>query len=175
MNLFRALGVGALSLLAIGGWRYLGSLQRKSQLPSKEETLTILETIRLQFYPVLVKIADYVARELIPKGVAPDETEEYVLKNIDFKAEIERVNQKIYRKYSEEDVREATDKLFKEDGDILKQKHEFREEYKKALMGVRPEQQMIASRKISKSKLLEVIKELLDGKHANNPDKIARL
>ena len=30
-------------------------------------------------------------------------------------------------------------------------------------MGVRPEQQMIASRKISKGKLLEVIKELLDG------------
>ena len=75
MNLFRALGVGALSLIAIGGWRYLGNLQRKSQLPSKEETLTILETIRQEFYPVLVKIADFVARELIPKGVPPDETE----------------------------------------------------------------------------------------------------
>lgn len=57
----------------------------------------------------------------------------------------------------------------------MKQKHEFQEEYKKALMGVRPEQQMIASRKISKSKLLEVIKELLDGKHLYNLDKIARL
>lgn len=78
-------------------------------------------------------------------------------------------------KYSEEDVKEATDKLYKEDGDILKQKHEFREEYKKALMGVRPEQQMIASRKISKSKLLEAIKELLDGKCLDNSDKIARL
>lgn len=33
-------------------------------------------------------------------------------------------------------------------------------------MGVRPEQQMIASRKISKGKLLEVIKELLDGNTA---------
>ena len=53
----------------------MGNLQRKSQLPSKEETLTILETIRQEFYPVLVKIADFVARELIPKGVPPDETE----------------------------------------------------------------------------------------------------
>jgi hypothetical protein len=104
-----------------------------------------------------------VARELIPQGVNPDENEKYVLENAAFRTEIEALNKKIYVKYSEDDVREATDRLFKEDGDILKQKHEFREEYKKALLGIRPEQLMTASRKISKAKVLEVIKELLEG------------
>jgi hypothetical protein len=51
-------------------------------------------------------------------------------------------------------VREATDNIYKEDGDIIKQKHSFREEYKKSLMGIRPEQQMTASRKINKAKVL---------------------
>lgn len=62
MNLIRALGVGAVSLLAIGGWRYFDSLKKRAQLPSKEETLTVLENIRREFYPVLVKIADLVTR-----------------------------------------------------------------------------------------------------------------
>jgi hypothetical protein len=62
MNLIRALGVGAVSLLAIGGWHYFGNLQRRAQLPSKEQTLSVLEDIRREFYPVLVKIADLVTK-----------------------------------------------------------------------------------------------------------------
>lgn len=73
MNLIKALGLGAVSLLAISGWRYLGGLQRKSQLPSKEETLAVLENIRREFYPVLIKIAEFVGRELAPRGVPPEE------------------------------------------------------------------------------------------------------
>jgi|LakMenE01Jun11ns_1017448.scaffolds.fasta_scaffold8249182_1 hypothetical protein len=73
MNLIRALGVGAVSLLAIGGWRYLGALKKRSQLPSKEETLTVLENIRREFYPVLVKMAEMVTRELMPRGVPPEQ------------------------------------------------------------------------------------------------------
>jgi hypothetical protein len=123
MNLIRALGVGAVSLLAIGGWRYLGNLQKRSQLPSKEETLTVLENIRREFYPVLVKIADLVTRELLPRGVPPEENEQYVLANAAIKAEIEAVNQRVYASLREEDVREATEKLYKDDADITRQKH----------------------------------------------------
>ncbi len=61
---------------------------------------------------------------------------------------------KVYAQIREEDIREAVETLYKDDGDIMRQKHEFREEYKKALLGIKPEPQMIASRKLSKSKVL---------------------
>lgn len=61
-------------------------------------------------------------------------------------------------------MREATEKLYQDDADILRQKHEFREEYKKALLGIKPEPQMIASRKLTKSKMLETIRAILNGK-----------
>lgn len=36
MNLARAIGVGALGLLAIGGWKVLNAFTNKKKLPSKE-------------------------------------------------------------------------------------------------------------------------------------------
>lgn len=126
MNLIRALGLGAVSLLAIGGWRFLGGLQKSSQLPSKEETLTVLENIRREFYPVLIKIAEFVGRELVPRGIPPEQNEELVMANASIKNEIEAVNLRVYAQFREEDIREATEKLYKEDADILRQKHEFR-------------------------------------------------
>jgi hypothetical protein len=81
MNLLRVLGVGAISLLAIGGWNLMGSLRRKRAMPTKEETLAVLEAIRVEFYPVLVKIADFVARELVPRGISPEENEKFVMQN----------------------------------------------------------------------------------------------
>lgn len=155
--------MGAVSLLAIGGWRYFGGLQRKAQLPSKEETLAVLENIRREFYPVLVRIAEFVSKELAPRGVPPTENEQLVMANASIKAQIESVNQRVYAELKEEDVREATEKLYQDDADILRQKHEFREEYKKALLGIKPEPQMIASRRLTKPKVLETIRAILNG------------
>ncbi len=62
-------------------------------------------------------------------------------------------------------MREATEKLYQEDADILRQKHEFREEYKKALLGIKPEPQMVASRRLTKSKVLEAVNAILNGNH----------
>jgi ribosomal protein S20 len=163
MNLLRVLGVGAISLLAIGGWKFMGSLRRRGAMPSKEETLAVLEAIRVEFYPVLVRIADFVARELVPRGISPDQNEKFVMQNPEIKSEIEAANKKVYVSFSEEDIKEAMDELYREDGDIAKQKSEFREEYKRSLLGVRPEHKMIASRKVSKKLVLEVAREILEG------------
>ena len=43
MNLVKAIGVGALGLLAVSGIRMLTGLSKQAKLPSKEETLLILE------------------------------------------------------------------------------------------------------------------------------------
>lgn len=59
----------------------MGSLRRKRAMPTKEETLAVLEAIRVEFYPVLVKIADFVARELVPRGISPEENEKFVMQN----------------------------------------------------------------------------------------------
>lgn len=45
----------------------------------------------------------------------------------------------------------------------MHQKNEFKEEYKKSLMGVRPEREMTISRKIRKEKVLEVVEAILQG------------
>jgi hypothetical protein len=101
MNLLRVLGVGAISLLAIGGWKLIGNLRRKGEMPSKEETLAVLESIRVEFYPVLVRIADFVARELAPRGISPEENEKFVMQNAEIKSEIEAANKKVYISFSE--------------------------------------------------------------------------
>ena len=127
MNLAKAIGVGALSLLAIGGWKMFSNFSGRKRLPTKEETHEILETVRQEFYPILIKIADFVAKELAPRGSPPDENEKLVMLDPEIKKAIEKLNEKIYHKYSESEVKEATERLFKEDGDIIHQKTEFRE------------------------------------------------
>ena len=164
MNLVKAIGVGALGLLAVSGIRMLTGMSKQAKLPSKEETLLILEEVRREYYPLLIDIADYVAKELAPRGIPPDNNEQLVLENPPFKQQIETINKKIYAQYSEDDVKEAIETLFKEDGDILKQRHEFREEYKKSLLGIRPEEQMVVSRKLNKAKVLDVVAFLLNSK-----------
>lgn len=57
----------------------------------------------------------------------------------------------------------------------MRQKHEFREEYKKALLGIKPESQMTASRKLNKARVLETVREILEGICMKNIDKLARL
>lgn len=47
--------------------------------------------------------------------------------NPEIKAEIERINEKIYSNFSESEVKEATEKLYRDDGDIIHQKNEFKE------------------------------------------------
>ena len=60
MNIAKALGMGALGLLAWGGWQLFSGLAENHKVPTKQETLEILETVRIEFYPVLIKIADFV-------------------------------------------------------------------------------------------------------------------
>lgn len=73
MNLVKALGLGTLSLLVgIGGWKLFSKANSKASVPTKEETLEILETIRQEFYPILIKIADLVEKQLAPKGMSPE-------------------------------------------------------------------------------------------------------
>lgn len=122
-----------------------------------------METVRREFYPILIKIADFVAKELAPKGISPEDNENLVMLDPEIKKAIEKLNEKIYHKYSESEVKEATERLYKEDGDIIHQKIEFREEYKKSLLGVRPEREMTISRKIKKEKVLEAVKAILQG------------
>ena len=59
-------------------------------------------------------------------------------------------------------MKEAIETFFKEDADIIKQRHELREEYKKSLLGIRPQEEMVISRKLRKSKVLEVAAFLLN-------------
>ncbi len=80
----------------------------------------------------------------------------------EIKEQIEAINLKIYAKYSEEEFKEAAENVYKDDGDILKHRQAFREEYKKSLLGVKPDQQMVASRKLSKAKVLITIKAILE-------------
>jgi len=42
MNIARAIGVGALGILAISGWTYFTNLRNKRPPPTKQETLEIL-------------------------------------------------------------------------------------------------------------------------------------
>jgi hypothetical protein len=42
MNLAKAIGVGALGLLAISGWTFLSNLRNKRPPPTKEDTLEVL-------------------------------------------------------------------------------------------------------------------------------------
>jgi hypothetical protein len=79
------IGVSALSLLAISGWKLFSNLRQKAKLPTKEETLLILENVRIEFYPVLVKIADLVIKELVPRGVAPEDNEKWVMADPEIK------------------------------------------------------------------------------------------
>ena len=46
MNLAKAIGVGALGLLAVSGWTLWNNITNKKQPPSKDEILEILETVR---------------------------------------------------------------------------------------------------------------------------------
>lgn len=47
MNLAKAIGVGALGLMAVSGWTLWNNLMNKKEPPTKEEVLRILETARL--------------------------------------------------------------------------------------------------------------------------------
>ena len=62
-------------------------------------------------------------------------------------------------------MKEAMETRWKEDVDIMKQRHELREEYKRSLLGIRPEEEMVISRKLTKSKVLEVANFLLNSKN----------
>ena len=62
MNLAKALGVGALGLLAISGWTLWNNFTNKRTPPTKDEVLQIMESGRQEFYPVLVKIATFVEK-----------------------------------------------------------------------------------------------------------------
>ena len=73
MNLAKVVGLGALGLLAISGWTLWGNINNKRQLPTHQETLEILEEVRQQFFPVLIKIANLVTCELVPQGLPPSE------------------------------------------------------------------------------------------------------
>jgi hypothetical protein len=60
---------------------------------------------------------------LLPRGIPPEQNEGLVMGNAAIKAEIESINKKVYAEFGEQDIREATDKLYKDDGDIIRQKH----------------------------------------------------
>jgi hypothetical protein len=94
-------------LLAVSGWTLWSNYSNKKKPPTKEETLEILEQVRQEFYPILIKIADFVTAELAPKGVPPQKNEEIVMLDPTIKTQIERINDKIYSQFSEEEVKEA--------------------------------------------------------------------
>lgn len=72
-------------------------------------------------------IADYVTKELAPRAMPPDENERMVLEYEPIRRAIEAANKKIYQQYTEDDVKEAIETIYQEDGDIMKQRYEFRE------------------------------------------------
>ena len=83
--------------------------------------------------------------------------------DVQIKTEIQQINERIYSKYSEEEVKEAVDTLYCNDGDIKHQRAEFHEEYQKSLMGVPPEREMTITRKINKEQVLKCVEEILQG------------
>ncbi len=41
-NLLKVVGFGAISLLAVSGWKFMDNFRRKRSMPTKEETLAVL-------------------------------------------------------------------------------------------------------------------------------------